>query len=255
MLRSRVIPVLLLKGESLVKTVRFKESTYIGDPINAVRIFNDMEVDELTFLDIEASRFGREPNYKLIQQLAEECFMPLAYGGGVTSLAQMKSILALGVEKIVLNTALVTNPGLLRQAAELFGSQSIVASIDVKRNWLGKYNVVGNNGTSRISSSPTQWAIQLANLGAGEILLTSVDRDGTWQGYDLGLVKMISDAVQVPVVASGGAGTLSHLKTVISEGGASAAAAGSMFVFQKQGLGVLISYPSPTEINSIIGVP
>ncbi len=179
--------------------------------------------------------------------------MPLAYGGGVTSLAQMKSILALGVEKIVLNTALVTNPGLLRQAAELFGSQSIVASIDVKRNWLGKYNVVGNNGTSRVSSSPTQWAIQLANLGAGEILLTSVDRDGTWQGYDIGLVKMISDAVQVPVVASGGAGTLSHLRTVISEGGASAAAAGSMFVFQKQGLGVLISYPSPAEINSIIG--
>jgi cyclase len=202
MLKKRVIPCLLLRGAGLVKTVRFKDPKYVGDPINAIRIFNDKEVDELVLLDITATREGRGPSFSVIEEVASECFMPLAYGGGIRTVEEARRILKLGVEKIVLNTIAWRDVAVLTAASEEFGAQAIVASIDVRRGMLGKYEVVVESAAKRTGVDPVTYARRLEAAGAGEILLTSVDRDGTMQGYDVDLIARVSAAVQVPVIAS-----------------------------------------------------
>lgn len=253
MLKKRVMPCLLLRDGSLVKSVRFKDFAYVGDPINAVRIYNDMEVDELIFLDIKATAGNAEPPYKLIEELAGECFMPLAYGGGVRTVEQMRRLFSLGVEKVALNAAAHEVPGLIEEAAAQFGRQAIIVSIDVRKNLFGSYEVVTRNARKRTGASPVAFAKAVAARGAGEILLTSVDRDGTWQGYDLELTRSVADSVDVPVIASGGAGSLADIGAVVSDGHASAAAIGSMAVFQAKGLGVLIKFPGESQLRSVLG--
>jgi len=243
MLQTRVIPCLLLKDDGLVKTIKFKNPSYIGDPINTVRIFNEKEVDELIFLDIQASVLNREPNFKLLAEIANECFMPLAYGGGLKKLDQVKRIFNIGLEKVSINTSACVNPNFITEIANLFGNQAVIASIDVKKNFFGKNEVVCKSGSQKQKLSPVEWAKEMENKGAGEILLTSIDREGTWSGYDLELIKSITSAVNVPVIANGGAGNINHLVEGKKVANASALALGSMVVYQKQGMGVLINYP------------
>jgi cyclase len=252
MLRTRIIPTLLLCNESLVKTVRFGKFTYVGDPANTVRIFNELEVDELLFLDIAASRENRSPNLKVLSDIANECFMPLGYGGGIKSLDQAKSILDIGFEKIVVNTHAVANPKLICEIAAHFGSQAVVASIDVKRGLFGGQSVYTLVGRRNTSFDPVEWALEVEKLGAGEILLTSIDREGTWAGFDLDLVKRVTDAVSIPVIAHGGAGTVEHVGQVVKKANASAVALGSMVVFQKKGMGVLVNFPSAKELQTCL---
>ena len=245
MLRTRVIPILLLRNESLVKTVRFGAFSYVGDPCNTVRIFNELEVDELLFLDITATPEKRTPNFKLLSGIANECFMPSSYGGGIQSFEDAKQIFDIGFEKVAINSHTIKNPRLVSEVAEQFGSQSVVVSIDVKKNVWGKYQVYSCSGKVNSKRTPVEWAKELESLGAGEILLTSIDREGTWEGFDLQLVRSVSESVNVPVIAHGGAGTLDHIGTVVKKAGASAVALGSMVVFQKKGMGVLVNFPSP----------
>lgn len=252
MLRTRVIPVLLLRGESLVKTVRFDRYTYVGDPCNTVRIFNELEVDELCFLDITATREGREPNLALLADIADECFMPLSYGGGVRSFAQAEAVFKIGFEKVIVNTAFAECPGLLAGIARHFGSQAAVVSIDVSRDLLGRPRVRTRAGRHALPQDPVAWAREAEEQGAGEILLTAIDREGTWSGFDLELLAEVSRAVSVPVIAHGGAGRLSHLGEAV-RAGASAIALGSMVVFQKQGMGVLVNFPSAEELECQLG--
>jgi cyclase len=251
-LRARVIPCLLLRNGGLVKTVKFATPTYVGDPINAVRIFNDKEVDELAFLDINATATGRGPNFELLADIASEAFMPFGYGGGISHIDQVKRLFALGVEKVILNTAVATDPGLISQAAALAGSSSVVASIDARRNWLGKYSVLVSGGRTDIMRDPVEYARQMEQLGAGEILLNAVHRDGTMEGYDLDLIRRVAAAVTVPVVAVGGAGKLEHLREAVANG-ASAVAAGSLFVFHGKHRAVLITYPKYAELEQLLG--
>jgi imidazole glycerol-phosphate synthase subunit HisF len=251
MYHTRVIPCLLLQGEGLVKTITFKNPIYLGDPINIVKIFNDKEVDELVLLDIRATIENKRPQFALIEKIASECFMPLGYGGGIRNVEDMKNLFSLGVEKISINSCAVESPDLIKKATEIFGSQSIVISIDVKKSWLGKYEVVTHGGKRRTGLDPVLFAKQVENLGAGELLLNSVERDGTMQGYDLKLISLIANAVNIPVVACGGAGKLEHLADAVLKGGASAAAAGSFFVFNGPHRAVLISYPLPQELKRI----
>jgi cyclase len=251
MIRPRVIPCLLLKHEGLVKTVKFKDPKYLGDPINIVRIFNDKEVDELIFLDITATVENRPPNFDMLGKITSECFMPLGYGGGIRTLEDVKKLLAMGVEKIVLNTLAVENPALIRAAADYAGSQAVVISMDVKKTMPGKYEVYTRGGRKGTGLDPLKFAVEMEKQGAGELFLNSIDRDGTMQGYDLELVRRVADSVSVPVVACGGAGNIQHLAEAI-QAGASAAAAGSMFVFQGPLRGVLISYPAQEELKKAI---
>ena len=253
MLRSRAIPCLLLKGQGLVKTVKFKDPKYVGDPINAIKIFNEKEVDELALLDITASSEGRGPSFKVIEEVASECFMPLAYGGGIRTIEDIRKIVSMGVEKVVLNTAAINNPGLIAAASQEIGSQSVVASIDVRRKLFGGYEVVGGRGRVRTGLDPLAFARSLADKGAGEILLNSVDRDGTQQGYDTDLIKHVAGGVAVPVIAAGGAGSLQDLAQAIKVGGAAAAAAGSLFIFHGPHRAVLISYPSYDDLRAVFG--
>ena len=246
MIRPRVIPCLLLKNEGLVKTVKFKDPKYLGDPINIVRIFNDKEVDELIFLDITATVENRKPNFELLGKITSECFMPLGYGGGIREMDDVKKLLAMGVEKIVLNTSAVENPSLIRAAADYAGSQAVVISMDVKKTLLGKYEVYTRGGKKGTGLDPVKFAIEMEKQGAGELFVNSIDRDGMMQGYDLELVRRVAESVTVPVVACGGAGNIQHLAEAI-QAGASAAAAGSMFVFQGPRRGVLINYPERSE--------
>lgn len=254
MLLPRVIPCLLLHDGGLVKTVRFGASKYVGDPINAIKIFNDKRVDELIILDISASRERREPNYALIEEIASECFMPLCYGGGVSTLAQAKRIVNLGVEKIAVNRAAIHRPELVRELADQLGSQSVVGCVDVKRSWTGRYRVYDSAKGSLTDKDPFEHADRLAAFGAGEVLVNSVDRDGTQQGYDHELISKLTKRLTVPVIACGGAWTTEHLRTVVRESGASAAAAGSMFVFQGPHRAVLISYPPYNELLKLLGI-
>jgi cyclase len=249
MLITRVIPCLLLKGRGLVKTVRFKEPTYVGDPINAIKIFNEKEVDELVFLDITATLEKRPPPYQVITEIASECFMPLAYGGGIRDMKEIEKIFGLGVEKVCLNTAAVENPDLVREAARAFGSQSIVVSVDVKKSLFGKYEIFTRAGRRRARADLLSHVRRMEELGAGELLLTSIDRDGTRQGYDLDLIARVSEAVGIPVIACGGAGGLPDLTAAVKSG-AAAAAAGSLFVFHGRHRAVLISYPSREELDA-----
>jgi cyclase len=251
MQRIRVIPVLLLKGKGLYKTIKFKDPQYIGDPINAVKIFNEKEVDELCFLDISATSAKHEINYKMISEIASECFMPLSYGGGINSLDQIKKLFNIGIEKVIINTAAHSNNNLISAASAYFGSQSIVGCIDVKKNFLGKYEVHIESGKKNTKKNPLDFAKELQEMGVGEILLNSIDRDGTMKGYDIEIIKKISSCLNVPLIACGGAGSIDDLSMVVKEGSANAVAAGSMFVFHGKHKAVLISYPSQKEINSI----
>jgi cyclase len=246
--RIRVIPVLLIRNNGLVKSVKFKDHKYVGDPINAVKIFNDKEVDEIVILDISATAAKKEPNITQIKEMASEAFMPLAYGGGITTLQQVKELIAVGVEKVVLNNSAVVMPELVKQGADWVGNQSIVVSIDVKKNFWGKYRVFTSNGTRDTGKDPVDFAKQMAASGAGEIFLNSIDRDGTFKGYDLELIKAVSAAINIPVVAVGGASSVEDFSLAISNG-ASAVAAGSMFVFQRPHRAVLISYPAQKELK------
>lgn len=252
MLKTRIIPVLLLQNESLVKTVRFSKPSYIGDPINTVRIFNELEVDELVFLDITASYEKRSPNLKILFEIANECFMPLAYGGGITTLKQAQDIFNIGFEKIIINSASHTNPDLISQIAEIYGNQAVIVSIDTKKNLWGKYEVWSLSGKKNTKKNPIEWAYEVEQLGAGEILLTSIDREGTWTGFNIDLVRNVTDAVSVPVIAHGGAGTINHIGEVVKQGNASAVALGSIVVYQQKGMGVLVNFPDKAKIENIL---
>lgn len=250
MRRVRVIPVLLIKNGGLVKSVRFKDHKYVGDPINAVRIFNEKEVDEIVVLDISATSNNIEPNLQKISEIAGEAFMPMAYGGGIKTLDQIKKIFYQGIEKVVLNKSALENTALLTSAAKQFGSQSIVASVDVKKDIWGRYRVYCDCGTKNTGLSVTEFVKKLEQAGAGEIFLNSIDQDGTFRGYDQALVKMVSEIISIPVVACGGASSLEDFRSAVANCSASAVAAGSMFVFQGPHRAVLISYPSQEELNS-----
>lgn len=251
MLRTRVIPTLLLRERALVKTRCFGKFRYIGDPANTVRIFNELEVDELCFLDISAARSRRGPDFDLLRDVASECFMPLAYGGGVADLETAKRIYNTGFEKVVINTAATERPEVISEIAAVYGTQAVVASIDVSRDWLGRGGVFTRGGRTRAHRDPVAWAKTLEDRGAGEILLTSVYREGTYAGFDLDLVRAISRAVEVPVIAHGGAGELVHIRQAV-DAGASAVALGSMVVYQKKDMGVLVNFPPPDVLKKLL---
>lgn len=236
------MPCLLLSGHGLVKTRKFKDPVYLGDPVNAVRIFNDKEVDELVILDIDASREGREPNYEVIAEIAGECFMPVAYGGGVKTLEQARRLIRCGVEKVVINTAALASYDVIREIAQVFGRQAVVGAIDVKKTLLGGYRVVVKSASVEAKTPLDEHVQALVAAGVGEIFLNSVDRDGMMEGYDLALIQRVAGQVNVPVVACGGAGHVDHLEAAVQKG-ASAVAAGSLFVFHGRRRAVLINYP------------
>lgn len=249
MRRIRVIPVLLLHQGGLIKSVGFKNYVYVGDPINAVRIFNEKEIDEIVILDIDASRAKRGPDMNRIRELTGEAFIPLAYGGGISTIEQVKDLFYTGVEKVIFNYQAVHQPKLISETAKMVGSQSVVVSIDVKKNWLGKYSTYTLNGAERTSFNPIQLAKQMNDAGAGEIFLNSIDLDGTYKGYDLELIEAVSRAVSIPVIACGGAGKTEDFLSAV-KAGASAVAAGSLFVLQRPHQAVLISYPSQKELET-----
>ncbi|GAA5262958.1 AglZ/HisF2 family acetamidino modification protein [Methanocalculus sp. MC3] len=250
MLQVRVIPCLLLKNGGLVKTIGFADPKYVGDPINAMRIFNEKEVDELILLDIDASRQGREPEYARIQEIVSEAFMPIAYGGGVTTVEQAQRLISLGVEKVVVNTAALKNLELVRSMADRLGSSSTVVAVDIQKDWLGRYRSFSAVTSKANSRDPIEYVQQAVEAGAGEIFINDVARDGTGKGYDLNLVKRICSSVDVPVTICGGAGTLEHLRAGASAG-ASAVAAGSMFVYMGKHRAVLLNYPKQNELCKI----
>jgi cyclase len=247
-LRVRVIPCLLLKQGSLVKTVRFRRPAYIGDPINTVRIFNELEVDELAFLDITASVEEQAPDFDMLQRIADECFMPLSYGGGIRDVATAERILQIGFEKVVLNSAAFANAQLVTDLARRFGSQAVIVSIDVTKGTLGGYRVASRSATRVQAHRPVEWAREAERLGAGEILLTSVEREGTWQGLDLQLIASVTAAVNIPVIAHGGAGSIEHVREAVRSAGASAVALGSLVVYQSKGMGVLVNFPDKAAL-------
>lgn len=251
---TRVIPCLLLSGGGLVKTERFRDPVYVGDPINAVKIFNDKEVHELAILDIEASRRGRGPDFALLSRIGREAFMPMSYGGGLRALEDVRRVLELGFEKVVINTAALEDASFLSRAAELCGSQSVVAAVDVKKGFFGRRRVYGHARGRSLKGSPAAYAAAAEKAGAGEILLTSVDRDGTRAGYDLDLIREVAGAVGVPVIACGGAGRVEDF-ALAAEAGAAAAAAGSLFVFHGPHRAVLITYPSQAELKQVFTRP
>jgi cyclase len=247
----RVIPVLLLQGDGLVKTQQFKNSKYIGDPVNAIKIFNDKEVDELVFLDIDASKENRAPNFELLKEIASECFMPLGYGGGINSMDHVDRLFQIGLEKVVLNSVALSNPDFVSQVAKKVGSQSVVVSIDVKQNWRGKRKVYSHQKDSVTAEDVVSFAQRMEDLGAGEIFLNSVNRDGAMGGYDVEMIKQVAENISLPLVACGGAGSLNHMKLAVTEGKASAVGAGSFFVFHGPHKAVLINYPKQEKLNEL----
>ncbi|WP_242201498.1 AglZ/HisF2 family acetamidino modification protein [Sphingomonas hankookensis] len=249
MSRARIIPFLLLREGSLVKTRRFAGPKYIGDPINAVKIFNEKEVDELVLLDIAATAAGRDPDYGMIGDIASEAFMPIGYGGGINTLGQIERLFKAGVEKVSLNSVLFENPALVAEAARIFGSQSIVASIDVKRDFLGRQSLYSHSGRHRQRVDVLDHARRLEALGVGELALQSIDRDGMMGGYDLAFIDKVAKSVSIPVICIGGAGTVEHLREGL-RAGASAAGAGAMFVFHGRHNAVLISYTDPAAVHA-----
>ena len=252
MLRPRVLPALLLQGGRLVKTVRFRKPRYVGDPINAVRIFNEKEVDELIVIDIDAGRAGVSIPLKLISRIAGECFMPMTYGGGIRTLDQIAEIMAAGVEKVSINRAAVADRGFVARAAKRFGSQSIVVSIDVRRRLFGQYEICVDGGRRRTGLEPVSLALELESEGAGEILLTSINQEGTMTGYDVDLVRRVASAVSFPVIACGGAGSIDDVIGVVCDAGAAAAAVGSMAVYQGRNRGVLIGFPTRKQLAPLL---
>lgn len=250
MLRPRVIPVVTLDHEASVKTVRFADPKYLGDPRNALRIFNTKQVDEIVILDITASKHGRSPDLGFVAELAGECFMPVAFGGGVRTVDEVEALFRAGVEKVVLNSILAESPNLMSAAAREFGSQSLVASVDVRRSRTGRPKVVVPSGRAPLVDDPVEWARRVVDMGAGEILLTATGRDGTASGYDLELVDRVAAAVSVPVVACGGAASPEDLRSAL-RAGASGAAAGRLFVTHGKHMASLVSYPAPELIGAL----
>ncbi|GAA4092902.1 AglZ/HisF2 family acetamidino modification protein [Mucilaginibacter panaciglaebae] len=251
MLKHRVIPSLLLKNGGLYKTLKFDKPKYVGDPINAIRIFNTKQVDELMVIDIDASRSQKEPNYALIEQFAGECFMPLCYGGGIKTVEQASKIFKLGVEKVCLQTAILDNTKLIKDLAERFGSQSVVASVDVKKDWLQRPKLYKASAGQTLSTNWLTYIKEAVDAGAGEILLNAVDRDGTLQGPDLSLIAQASAEISAPLIALGGIGSLKDIKDAI-DSGASAVAAGAFFVFHGPHRAVLITYPEYKELEKLL---
>jgi cyclase len=245
------MPCLLLRNRGLVKTVKFKKATYVGDPINTVRIYNQMEVDELIFLDIRATPESKEPQFKLVAEIASECFMPFTYGGGVRAIEDIARLHHLGAEKVALNTAAHETPALVTEAARRFGSQAVIVSIDVKKRLFGRTTVVTRGATVDTGKDPVAFAKEMEERGAGEILLTSVDQDGTFDGYDTDVIQRVSSAVGIPVIACGGAGTTKDFAAAV-RAGASAVAAGSMVVYQGRNRSVLINFPSRAELEAVL---
>jgi len=249
--RPRIIPCLLIENQGLVKTIKFTKSRYLGDPINAVKIFNGKGVDELCILDILATKEKREPDFNYLRDIASEAFMPLSYGGGITNLEQIKKIFFIGYEKVIINTSFIYNPNIIKEASEYAGKQSIVVSIDSKKDFMGKYVCYTNGGKTKTKHEPVELAKIAESLGAGEILLNSINKDGVMQGYDLKLIKEVTDAVSIPVIAVGGAKDISDLKRAINEGKAHAVAAASMFVYYGKQKAVLITFPDEKELEEI----
>ena len=252
MFRPRIIPVLLLKDLGLVKSIKFKNYKYIGDPINAVRIFNELKADELVFLDIFATKENRTPSLELIKDIGEEANMPFAVGGGIRNIQHIQDIINAGAEKVVINSYAVENPTFVKEASDVFGASTITVCIDIKKNLFGKQQVCFKNASQTIKKQPVEFAKLMEENGAGELIIQSVDRDGSMQGYDLDLIKEISKAVAIPVVALGGAGSFNHLKEAYNLAYANALAAGSLFVFADTERGVLINYPKRSEIKSFV---
>lgn len=252
MLKARVMPCLLLHDGALVKTVRYEEFNYIGEPINTVRIFNELEVDELILLDILATRNRVSPDFELISQIASECFMPLTYGGGISNVEDAKQLFNIGIEKIVINSQAFLDHNFISELSNRFGSQSIVASIDVNQNMNGSYTVANNSGIPVPNLDPIEWAAELERMGAGEIFLTSIQHEGTWKGYDIPLISSLTSRVDIPVIANGGAGSVADIGKAINEGGAAGAATGSMVVFQKKNFGVLVHFPPRQKLDNIL---
>jgi len=253
MLSPRVIPCLLIQNNGLVKTIKFKEPKYLGDPLNTVRIFNEKEVDELIVLDIDASVQKKEPDYFLIAQLAAECRMPLCYGGGIKTVEQVERILSLGVEKVALSSSAVLEPTFLRRAAEVVGSQSISVVVDLKKTgYFSKhYQLSMYNGKKIVTQDPFEWIEKLAALGAGEVVVNFIDRDGTMLGYDLDTIKKIRAITDLPLTVLGGAGSFEHIKALIQAVGIVGAGVGSLFVFKGKYRAVLINYPKRPEKEAL----
>lgn len=248
MLYPRIIPCLLVHYKGLVKTVKFKDPKYIGDPINAVKIFNEKEIDELIVLDIDVSTQGREPDYKMIENLAAECRMPLCYGGGIKTIEQAQHIFSLGVEKIAVSSAAVENPSIITLMAEHVGNQSVVVVMDVRKIKLSnKYEIYTYNGTKYTGRNPIEFAMEMQRWGAGEIVINSIDQDGVMKGYDINLINKIREVISIPITVMGGAGTLEDIGNVIQQHGIIGVAAGSLFVFKGKYKAVLINYPTPKE--------
>ena len=250
MLRSRIIPCLLLHKGGLVKTRQFKEPKYVGDPLNAVKIFNEKEVDELMFVDIDATAEAREPNMTLLRNLAVESRMPLCYGGGVTRAEQASRIVATGFEKVSVSAAALARPALIKEMSEAIGSQSVVVTLDVKANrLLSGYTIYTHNGRQKHKQSLLEFCQQAVSLGAGEIIINSIDRDGQMEGYDLDLARQVRGAIDTPMTMLGGAGNSEHMQALIDTVGVVGAAAGSMFVFKGPYRAVLINYARPTRLQ------
>lgn len=253
MLRSRIVPCLLVRNKGLVKTVQFKDSKYVGDPINAVKIFNEKEVDELVVLDIDATMEGRAPDFKMIQNLANESRMPLCYGGGVKTVEHAKQIIHLGAEKVALSSAVIENPELVVEIGKAVGVQSVIVVLDVKKKGIfGKYQVYTHNGTKSSGKDPKELAEQFEKLGVGEIIINSIDNDGVMKGYDLKLIDLIRNAISTPMTVLGGAGSLEDIKNIIEKYKVIGVAAGSIFVFKGKYKAVLINYPNREEKKKVI---
>ena len=252
MLNPRITPCLLVHNKGLVKTVKFKDSKYVGDPINAVKIFNEKEVDELIVLDIDATVENREPDYKMIENLANECRMPLCYGGGIKTASQAQRILSLGVEKIAISSIVFDNPRLIKEISTKVGSQSVVIVFDVKKKLFGGFEIYTHNAKNKIKQDLFELVEKVQNLGAGEIVINSIDNDGVMKGYDLDLIERVKNMSNIPMTVLGGAGTLEDIGKAIEKFGIIGCAAGSLFVFKGKYKAVLINYPSQEKKNLII---
>nr|WP_314839285.1 AglZ/HisF2 family acetamidino modification protein [uncultured Flavobacterium sp.] len=254
MLRPRIIPSLLIQDNGLVKTVNFKNPKYVGDPINAVKIFNEKAVDELAIFDIDATVLGKEPNYSLIERLASQSMMPLCYGGGVKTVQQAQRIFSLGIEKIALSSAILQNPKLITEISDRVGAQSVIVVLDVKKKLLGGYEIYTHNGKKGTGINPFKFVEEAQKLGAGEIVINSIDKDGVMKGYDMDLIAKIREKITLPMTVLGGAGSLQDIEKVIDVHGVIGVAAGSLFVFKGPYKAVLINYPTQIEKNKIFKI-
>jgi imidazole glycerol-phosphate synthase subunit HisF len=252
MVLKRIIPCVLYSDEGLVKTKKFRSPNYIGDPINSIRLFNDKEVDELLFIDIDASKNKSEPNFTLVQEIASECFMPLSYGGGIKDVHTVEKLLKMGVEKVSINSALLSNLDLCKKISTEFGSSTLIGSIDVKKNLIGRYRVYNHIQKKTLSLDPIDYVKQLEANGVGEIFINNVDLDGTFSGYDISLLQEIENKLSVPIIPCGGAGSLTDLAEVFNKTKIKAVAAGSIFVYTGKFNAVLINFPTEDQKEQIM---